>query len=736
MRKKWKRASFRWLVLMLTGMGLLLALAAGGLAWLFYSAAQRQTALFCENILKSSAHGEEVITEATKDVFDSISLDASMLELLNANEIKPKKLLEGLRQLQIYRETNYFIDSIYIYNPRIGQIYVSSLNATEAVWTLEDFYDREAVRLFADYTDYRNMQPVTRELNVSYPAIDTVHLLTYMRYNTLSPPGKSSVVMVNVRMEALFEKIYTPLEEMDTSLLLIDEQGRLRYSSAAETQHAKELAAKVVSRSGRQGTFVEDGAGAGTIVCYRPAFGGYWTLIFTANQNQMFNLLETSTFSIWVLVFTLLFALLCFGCAVLMRRLAQTQRDNQARLEAAEKKQREAAEETHRRAVLRFLHGGDGRYIHQLKIADIALPPQKRVRLAVLVLDRYTSQVARQYAGPACMALKYGICNIATEMLDGVCFTAYEDDARCIAVLEARPEAELTGDLSTFQEKVSNVLDVSLSAFLSGEVCCDQLPIAYDGLCGALPYQKLFGPNSTITAEMLARRELQEYTLHEEHLRRISKEILRMDTAQALVHVDELLEQMSQSSYRSFQRCLLQLVTALDKALETLQRNNQLEETLYTDVLIYNLGSLESMEDIHSAIENMLHQTEEAMTQKNSDRLQQLLENIRNTVTQGYADRDFSVNTIADATNLSPAYVGRLFKRSTGITLVEYILEVRMDAARTLLTNTDLSVTEIVPRVGFGDAPYFYKVFKKTNGCTPAQYRANQRGLGKVGANH
>ena len=65
MRKKWKRASFRWLVLMLTGMGLLLALAAGGLAWLFYSAAQRQTALFCENILKSSAHGEEVITEAT-----------------------------------------------------------------------------------------------------------------------------------------------------------------------------------------------------------------------------------------------------------------------------------------------------------------------------------------------------------------------------------------------------------------------------------------------------------------------------------------------------------------------------------------------------------------------------------------------------------------------------------------------------------------------------------------------
>ena len=131
--------------------------------------------------------------------------------------------------------------------------------------------------------------------------------------------------------------------------------------------------------------------------------------------------------------------------------------------------------------------------------------------------------------------------------------------------------------------------------FLSGEVCCDQLPIAYVGLCETLPYQKLFGPNSTITAEILARRELQEYTLHRDYLRRISKEILRID--HAVVHVDRLCKWPPRLS-----AVFVQLVTALDKALETLQRNNQLEEALFTDVLIYNLGSLESMEDIRSAL--------------------------------------------------------------------------------------------------------------------------------------
>ena len=112
-----------------------------------------------------------------------------------------------------------------------------------------------------------------------------------------------------------------------------------------------------------------------------------------------------------------------------------------------------------------------------------------------------------------------------------------------------------------------------------------------------------------------------------------------------------------------------------------------------------------------------------------------MLENIRNTVTQGYADRDFSVNTIADATNLSPAYVGRLFKRSTGITLVEYILEVRMDAARTLLTDTDLSVTEIVPEWAL-EMHHIFTRYSKDKWLYPRPVSRQPTRLGKVGANH
>ena len=116
MIKKWRQDSFRWLALMAVGSGLLLAVALGGLAKSFYLAAQRQALIFCGNILKSSAHGEEVLASAVKDVFDSMTLDSALFDLLNAAEVKPQNLLEGLRQMRIYRETNYFIDSIYIFN--------------------------------------------------------------------------------------------------------------------------------------------------------------------------------------------------------------------------------------------------------------------------------------------------------------------------------------------------------------------------------------------------------------------------------------------------------------------------------------------------------------------------------------------------------------------------------------------------------------------------------------------
>ena len=76
--------------------------------------------------------------------------------------------------------------------------------------------------------------------------------------------------------------------------------------------------------------------------------------------------------------------------------------------------------------------------------------------------------------------------------------------------------------------------------------------------------------------------------------------------------------------------------------------------------------------------------------------------------------------------------VGKTFlcqkiKAATGRSINQYILDIRMNKARELLRITDLQVGEIARRTGFADYNYFSKVFKKSTGCTPRDFRRNNR---------
>ncbi len=76
---------------------------------------------------------------------------------------------------------------------------------------------------------------------------------------------------------------------------------------------------------------------------------------------------------------------------------------------------------------------------------------------------------------------------------------------------------------------------------------------------------------------------------------------------------------------------------------------------------------------------------------------------------------------------MSPNYFSSVFKKELDQSAVNYITEVRMEKAREYLKDTELSVIEIAENVGYEDSQYFFRVFKKTTGVTPLQYRQQYR---------
>lgn len=85
--------------------------------------------------------------------------------------------------------------------------------------------------------------------------------------------------------------------------------------------------------------------------------------------------------------------------------------------------------------------------------------------------------------------------------------------------------------------------------------------------------------------------------------------------------------------------------------------------------------------------------------------------------------KKFSLEDIAGALFVNKSYLLRSFKSLTGITLLQYHNCVRCLAAKELLARPELTISYISNAVGYSTASHFSKVFKKTVGCTPFEYR-------------
>lgn len=110
--------------------------------------------------------------------------------------------------------------------------------------------------------------------------------------------------------------------------------------------------------------------------------------------------------------------------------------------------------------------------------------------------------------------------------------------------------------------------------------------------------------------------------------------------------------------------------------------------------------------------------------EKKAEKYSELAKQIKGIVQENYHDSSLNSQRIADMIQMNNAYLGRMFKNSYGRSINDYINTCRLEESMRLLRQTDMSVEEIAQNVGFSNIKYFYVLFKKLTGITPATYRA------------
>ncbi len=99
---------------------------------------------------------------------------------------------------------------------------------------------------------------------------------------------------------------------------------------------------------------------------------------------------------------------------------------------------------------------------------------------------------------------------------------------------------------------------------------------------------------------------------------------------------------------------------------------------------------------------------------------------IREYIDSHYSE-DITRSTLSKVFFLNSDYLGRLFKKETGLSVSGYLQEVRIEEAKRLLSGTSVQINEIAARVGYDNFSYFSHIFREKTGLTPIEYRRGRQ---------
>lgn len=137
-----------------------------------------------------------------------------------------------------------------------------------------------------------------------------------------------------------------------------------------------------------------------------------------------------------------------------------------------------------------------------------------------------------------------------------------------------------------------------------------------------------------------------------------------------------------------------------------------------------SMKTSQTLEEIKNYIRMLLKKIIGVRDTISGRRYSDIIEIAKDQIRKTYMSDEISLNMIAAEVGMSPSYFSSIFSKEMGKTFVEYLTEMRMDRAKELLMCSSMKTSEIGYEVGYKDPHYFSYIFKKTQNCTPKEFRA------------
>lgn len=150
------------------------------------------------------------------------------------------------------------------------------------------------------------------------------------------------------------------------------------------------------------------------------------------------------------------------------------------------------------------------------------------------------------------------------------------------------------------------------------------------------------------------------------------------------------------------------------------------KEMFHFEVYMGEGKTVKDLSTLHMSVESAKYNIQKNRANKKDKPTQIVLAAVE-MIRKEIENVDFNINTIANALYLTPAYFSRVFKRKMGMTCIDFIKNYRINLAKELLQNTDLSIQQISEKTGYATVYYFSQQFKQVTGESPGSFRKKRQ---------
>lgn len=325
-------------------------------------------------------------------------------------------------------------------------------------------------------------------------------------------------------------------------------------------------------------------------------------------------------------------------------------------------------------------------------------------------------------AGAATAKITDFISAFSLEDITGYAANLYEDNIVGVYSCLHEDTVRIKRQIEMLRQETGNTFSIMLTAGMGGlKASLSQTASSFLEASTALDFRLIAGKNKLILFSELKINTYLEIDYPKNSIDNVCQSIKNGRKDALITTLKELFSSIKQNTYSMYIARLLcyDVTNSIIKVLQEMAERN-------TDFQLPNLIALTNFETVEDLEQVLQRFCETACDYAGSLKPPSLSEKAMIYISQNFANPDFSVGSISQHLGISASYLSHTFKEQQSVTLNDYIKFYKIAVAKKMLTETDDSLEKIIHLLGFYDSSSFIRMFKRSEGITPGEYRKKQ----------